>query len=129
MWQERFTGRRQGRCRLRHWYECLTALGILECATIHAATEARSSPQGYWLRRAPCPAVLPAATEPDRKSQATDISCSIPALLSSGHAEAESAPILETITDGEVRGLEDLAEETETGESVRLRFDLQDAKL
>ncbi|MDE0260873.1 MAG: hypothetical protein OXJ37_00525 [Bryobacterales bacterium] len=51
------------------------------------------------------------------------------ALHASGPAETESAPILESVTDGEVRGLEDLAEEVESGEPVRLRFDLQDAKL
>lgn len=51
------------------------------------------------------------------------------ALHASNPAKAESAPILETVTDGEVQGLEDLAEEIESGESVRLRFDLQDAKL
>ncbi|MDE0106874.1 MAG: hypothetical protein OXN96_03650 [Bryobacterales bacterium] len=53
----------------------------------------------------------------------------VTALHASGPAETESAPILESVTDGEVRGLEDLAEEVESGEPVRLRFDLQDAKL
>lgn len=53
----------------------------------------------------------------------------VAALHASSPASAESAPILETVTDGEVRGLEDLAEEVESGESVRLRFDLRDAKL
>ena len=56
-------------------------------------------------------------------------SVTVTALHASSSAKAESAPILETVTDGEVRGLEGLAEEIESGESVRLRFDLRDAKL
>ena len=47
----------------------------------------------------------------------------------SGQIEARSAPILETVTDGKVHGLEAVTETGESGELMKLRFDLKDAKL
>ena len=53
----------------------------------------------------------------------------VTAIHASGRIEAESAAILETVTDGELQGLEALAEIAKSGELMSLRFDLKDAKL
>ncbi len=41
----------------------------------------------------------------------------------------ERAPILETVTEGEVQRLEGLVESGWIGDLVRLKFDLKDAKI
>ena len=41
----------------------------------------------------------------------------------------ECAPILETVTEGEVQRLEGLVESGWIGDSVRLKFDPKDAKI
>lgn len=41
----------------------------------------------------------------------------------------ECAPILETVTEGEVQRLEGLVESGWIGDLVRLKFDLKDAKI
>jgi len=50
------------------------------------------------------------------------------AVHATGQIEAKSAPILETVTDREMHGLEATTETGESGELTRLRFDLNDAK-
>ncbi len=53
----------------------------------------------------------------------------VAAVRAPGQIEAKSAPILETVADGEVHGLEAVTETGESGELMKLRVHLNDAKL